>query len=72
MRPTPLAAPAVLGLAMGLQVAPASSSQGRPSPPPLRLSNGALTLGLVPDLGGRIVELRTAGGENLLDANPRF
>ena len=57
---------------MGLQVAPASSSQGRPSPPPLRLSNGALTLGLVPDLGGRIVEVRTAGGENLLDANPRF
>jgi Domain of unknown function (DUF4380) len=41
-------------------------------PRELRLSNAGLTLGLVPGLGGRIVELRPAGGENLLDADPRF
>jgi uncharacterized protein DUF4380 len=62
---------ALLGLALGLLVVPAASSADRPEPP-LRLSNGAVTLGLVPGLGGRIVELRTAGGENLLDADPRF
>jgi len=36
------------------------------------LSNAALTLGIVPGLGGRIVELRADGGENLLDSDPRF
>jgi hypothetical protein len=51
---------------------------GRAAPPAdtraslVRLANPALTVTLVPGLGGRIVELRTAGGENLLDANPRF
>ena len=40
-------------------------------PPVLRLSNPALTLGLVPGLGGRIVELRVEGGDNLLDSDPR-
>jgi uncharacterized protein DUF4380 len=60
-----------LGMILGLFVVPSSSSADRPLPP-LRLSNGTLTVGLVPALGGRIVELRTAGGENLLDADPRF
>jgi hypothetical protein len=36
------------------------------------VSNPSLTVGLVPGLGGRIVELRTPGGDNLLDADPRF
>src|SRR5437867_7075981 len=45
--------------------------EGQPAPP-LRLSNPALSLGLVPSLGGRIVELRADGGENLLDSDPRF
>jgi hypothetical protein len=40
--------------------------------PLLRLNNGTLTVGLVPFLGGRVVELRTASGENLLNADPRF
>ena len=29
-------------------------------------------MSVVPGLGGRVVELRTAGGENLLDADPRL
>jgi Domain of unknown function (DUF4380) len=38
----------------------------------VRLSNPSLTVTLIPGLGGRIVELRTAAGENLLDADPRY
>lgn len=67
-----MAARALVGLALGLLVGQASSNEGRAASPLLRLSNAGLTLGLVPGLGGRIVELRTAGGENLLDADPRF
>jgi hypothetical protein len=68
MRLSPLRA---LGLAFGLLVGPAVASERPPALPPLRLSNLALTLGLVPDLGGRIVELRVDGADNLLDADPR-
>jgi hypothetical protein len=57
-------------LTLGGLVAPVAPRDVRP--PLLRLSNAGLTLGIVPGLGGRIVELRTAGGENLLDADPRF
>jgi len=45
--------------------------EGQPAPP-LRVSNPTLSLGLVPGLGGRIVELRADGGENLLDSDPRL
>ena len=45
--------------------------EGAPAPP-LRLASPALTVGLVPGLGGRIVELRADAGENLLDADSRF
>ena len=71
MRARDAAGRAALGLAAGLLVGPAATSERGPAPP-LRLAKAGLTLGLVPDLGGRIVELRTAGGENLLDADPRF
>jgi uncharacterized protein DUF4380 len=65
-----VAARALAGLALGVLVGQAASSENRPVV--LRLSNAGLTLGLVPGLGGRIVELRPAGGANLLDADPRF
>jgi len=65
-----VAARALAGLALGVLVGPAALSESRPVV--LRLSNAELALGLVPGLGGRIVELRPAGGENLLDAGPRF
>lgn len=70
MRTTQAAVRAAFGLAAGLLVGPAVCE--REPAPPLRLAKAGLVLGLVPDLGGRIVELRAAGGENLLDADPRF
>jgi uncharacterized protein DUF4380 len=72
LRKTEVAARALVGLALALLVEPAASGEVRRAPSLVRLSNAELTLGLVPGLGGRIVELRTAGGENLLDADPRF
>jgi uncharacterized protein DUF4380 len=57
---------------MVLLAALAASAADRPPAPPLRLSSPTLTVGVVPGLGARIVELRAAGGENLLDADPRF
>jgi Domain of unknown function (DUF4380) len=62
---------AALGLAAGLLSGPAGPA-GAPTAPSVRLSAGDLTLGIVPELGGRIVELRVAGGENLLDADPVY
>ena len=63
---------ALLGLAAGLLAGHAGTSERRPAPPALRLSNAVLTLAVVPGLGGRIVELRADGGDNLLDSDPRF
>jgi hypothetical protein len=59
-------------LAWLVLVAGAAWPDDRPEVAPLRLSGEGLTLGLVPGLGGRIVELRAGGGANLLDADPRF
>jgi len=49
----------------------ASAATG-PAPPVVRLTNGSLVVTLAPGLGGRVVELRTPQGENLLNADPRF
>ena len=40
--------------------------------PAIRLTNGSLLVTLVPGLGGRVVELRTPSGENLLNADPHY
>ncbi len=37
----------------------------------IELTNGTVVVGVVPPLGGRVVSLRTAGGENVLDSDPR-
>jgi len=37
----------------------------------IELTNGTVVVGVVPPLGGRVVLLKTAGGENLLDSDPK-
>jgi hypothetical protein len=37
----------------------------------IELANGTIVVGVVPPLGGRVVELKTARGENLLDSDPK-
>jgi hypothetical protein len=38
----------------------------------VELTNGTVVVGVVPPLGGRVVLLKTAGGENLLDSDPKL
>ena len=38
----------------------------------VEISNGTITLGALPALGGRVVVLRAADGENLLHSDPKF
>ena len=38
----------------------------------IELTNGTVVVGVVPPLGGRVVLLKTAGGENLLDSDPKL
>jgi hypothetical protein len=38
----------------------------------IQLTNGTLVVGVEPALGGRVVDLRVAGGDNLLDADPKL
>jgi hypothetical protein len=37
----------------------------------IELTNGTVVVGVIPPLGGRVVLLKTAGGENLLDSDPK-
>ena len=37
----------------------------------IELTNGTLVVGVIPPLGGRVVLLKAAGGENLLDSDPK-
>jgi hypothetical protein len=37
----------------------------------IELTNGKIVVGAIPPLGGRVVLLKTAGGENLLDSDPK-
>jgi hypothetical protein len=38
----------------------------------VELTNGTVVVGVVPPLGGRVVLLKTSGGENLLDSDPKL
>ncbi|HYN02212.1 MAG TPA: DUF4380 domain-containing protein, partial [Vicinamibacteria bacterium] len=38
----------------------------------IELTNGTVVVGVLPPLGGRVVLLRAAGGENLLDSDPKL
>lgn len=54
-----------------LLVAREGFPERRPEEAPLKLiGNGALVVGVLPDVGGRVVALRTHDGENLLDGRP--
>jgi hypothetical protein len=37
----------------------------------IELTNGSVVLGVIPPLGGRVVLLKTPGGENVLDSDPK-
>jgi hypothetical protein len=37
----------------------------------IELTNGKIVVGVIPPLGGRVVVLKTVGGENLLDSAPK-
>ncbi len=37
----------------------------------IELTNGSVVVGVLPPLGGRVVELKTVRGENLLDSDPK-
>jgi hypothetical protein len=37
----------------------------------IELTNGTVVVGVLPPLGGRVVLLKTVGGENLLDSDPK-
>ncbi len=37
----------------------------------IELTNGTVVVGVIPPLGGRVVLLKTVGGENLLDSDPK-
>ncbi len=36
----------------------------------VEITNGHVVVGVLPSLGGRVVELKTTDGENLLDSDP--
>jgi len=38
----------------------------------IELSNGTIVVTVLPPLGGRVVELKKANGENLLDSDPKY
>jgi hypothetical protein len=38
----------------------------------IEITNGRIVVGVLPPLGGRIVELKTTDGPNLFDSDPRF
>jgi hypothetical protein len=38
----------------------------------VELTNGSVVVGVLPPLGGRVVLLKTANGENVLDADPKY
>ncbi|HVQ29547.1 MAG TPA: DUF4380 domain-containing protein [Vicinamibacteria bacterium] len=64
----------LLAAAALLVAARAGLAQTTPTEHPtvVRLTNGSLVVSVAPLLGGRVVELRTATGENLLNADPRY
>ena len=62
---------AVLGLVLATAAAPGQEKSGTQMDL-IELTNGTVVVGVLPPLGGRVVLLKTAGGENLLDSDPAF
>jgi len=61
---------AVLGLVLATPAARGQEQSGA-GMDLIELTNGTVVVGVVPPLGGRVVLLKTAGGENLLDSDPK-
>ena len=66
---------AAVGAVLGLVSATAAAQgqeKGGAGMDLVELTNGTVVVGVLPPLGGRVVLLKTAGGENLLDSDPRL
>ena len=66
---------AAVGAVLGLVLATAAAQgqeKGGAGMDLVELTNGTVVVGVLPPLGGRVVLLKTAGGENLLDSDPRL
>jgi hypothetical protein len=66
---------ASVGAVLGLVLATAplrGQEKGGAGMDLVELTNGTVVVGVLPPLGGRVVLLKTAGGENLLDSDPRL
>lgn len=62
---------AVLGLVLATAVA-RGQEKGGAGMELIELTNGTVVVGVIPPLGGRVVLLKTARGENLLDSDPKL
>jgi len=62
---------AAAGLAVALAVPAGGEEKGGAGMDVIELTNGTVVVGVVPSLGGRVVLLEAAGGENLLDSDPK-
>lgn len=51
---------------------PGPAAEGEKQMGLVEISNGTITVGVLPSLGGRVVSLRPAAGENLLDSDPKY
>jgi hypothetical protein len=60
-----------LVLAAALATVASAQEKGGEGMELIELTNGKVVVGVVPPLGGRVVLLKTAGGENLLDSDPK-
>jgi hypothetical protein len=58
-------------LAVVLVTAAQGEEKSRAGMDLIELTNGTVVVGVVPPLGGRVVSLKTAGGENVLDSDPK-
>jgi hypothetical protein len=53
-------------------MAAGAASQERGGAEPIEITNGQVVVGVMPSLGGRVVLLKTASGQNLLDSDPKL
>jgi hypothetical protein len=58
-------------LAVALAGAGRGEEKGEAAMELIELTNGAVVVGVIPPLGGRVVLLKKVGGENLLDSDPK-
>jgi len=58
-------------LAAALATVASAQEKGGEGMELIELTNGKVVVGVVPPLGGRVVLLKTAGGANLLDSDPK-